>query len=166
MSDIKDKDIIQEVSDEEAAPQNDDAVDVVEELQSQLDKLNDKYLRALAELENTRRRAAMDANAAGRARSIAVAENFLPLIDAICVALGHNPENKDFISFMMAADGALEAAGIKKIDSVGQPLNPMQHNAIQTEESDSPSGTIIRELQFGYTFCDAVLRPAMVIVAK
>ena len=108
----------------------------------------------------------MDANAAGRARSIAVAENFLPLIDAICVALGHNPENKDFISFYDGSRWRTGSRRNKKIDSVGQPLNPMQHNAIQTEESDSPSGTIIRELQFGYTFGDAVLRPAMVIVAK
>lgn len=163
---MNDKDIIQEVSNEETKPQNNDAMDAVAELQSQLDQMNDKYLRALAELENTRRRAAMDANAAGRARAISVAEKFLPLIDAIGVALGHDPENKDFVSFMMAADGALEAAGIKKINSVGQLLNPMLHNAIQTEQSDEPSGTIIGELQSGYTFGDAVLRPAMVIVAK
>jgi molecular chaperone GrpE len=126
----------------------------------------DKYLRALAELENTRRRAAMDAQAAGRARAISIAESFLPLIDAIGAALGHQPENKDFISFMLAANGALESAGIKKIESVGQMLNPALHNAIQTEQSDAPAGAIVRELQSGYTLGDAVLRPAMVIVAK
>ncbi len=163
---MNDKEIIVEVPNEETASQNNDAMDAVEELKSQLDQMNDKYLRALAELENTRRRAVMDANSAGRARAISVAENFLPLIDAIGVALGHDPENKDFISFMMAADGALESAGIKKISSIGQPLNPMLHNAIQTEQSDEPSGTIINELQSGYTFGDAILRPAMVIIAK
>ena len=138
----------------------------VAELQSQIEQLNDKYLRAMAEMENTRRRATMDAQAVARTRTISVAEKFLPLIDAIGAALDHQPENKDFISFMMAAMGALDSAGIKKIDSVGQQLNPLFHNAIQTEESEQPSGIIIKELQSGYMLGDAVLRPAIVVVSK
>jgi molecular chaperone GrpE len=130
-----------------------------------LSELNDKYLRTLAELENTRRRASVDAAAAARARAISVAENFLPLIDAIGAALSHDPENADFISFARAADGALEKTGIKKIETVGQMLNPALHNAIQTESSDVPAGTITKEFQSGYTLGDTVLRPAMVIVS-
>lgn len=142
------------------------AISETEELQSQIDALNDKYLRAMAEMENTRRRAAMDAQSAARVRAISVAENFLPLIDAIAAAIEHEPTNKDFESFMLAATGALESSGIKKIQSVGQILNPMLHNAIQTEESDALAGTIIREFQSGYMLGDAVLRPATVIVSK
>jgi molecular chaperone GrpE len=137
-----------------------------EELQLKIAESNDKYLRAMAELENTRRRAAMDAQSAARVRAIAVAEKFLPLIDAISAALEHQPGNKDFESLKLTASGALESAGIKKIESVGQLLNPMLHNAIHAEESDEPSGTIIQEFQSGYIFGDVVMRPAAVIVAK
>jgi molecular chaperone GrpE len=137
-----------------------------EELQSKITELNDKYLRAMAEMENTRRRASMDAQAAARVRAIAVAEKFLPLIDAISAALEHQPENKDFESLMLTASGSLESAGIKKIESVGQLLNPMLHNAVHAEESDEPSGTIIQEFQSGYILGDVVLRPSGVIVAK
>jgi molecular chaperone GrpE len=136
------------------------------ELENKLAELNDKYLRTLAELENTRRRASVDAAAAARTRAVSMAENFLPLIDAIEAALKHNPENQDFISFAKAADGALESAGIKKIETLGQPLNPALHNAIQTEQSDAPAGTITQEFQPGYMLGDAVLRPAMVIVSQ
>lgn len=137
-----------------------------EKLQSEVVELNDKYLRAMAELENTRRRAATDAQSAARIRAISVAEKFLPLIDAINAALDHQPENKDFESLVLTASGALESAGIKKIESVGQLLNPIFHNAVHTEESDEPSGTITREFQSGYILGDVVLRPAAVIVAK
>ena len=120
----------------------------------------------MAELENTRRRAAMDAQAAARARAISVAEKFLPLVDAISAALEHQPENKDFESLMRTASSALESAGINKIESIGQLLNPMLHNAVHAEESEAPSGTIIKEFQSGYMLGDIVLRPAAVIVSK
>ncbi len=55
-------------------------------LEKEIVELNDKYLRAMAELENTRRRAAIDAESAARARAISIAENFLPLVDAINAA--------------------------------------------------------------------------------
>ncbi|MCL1892496.1 MAG: nucleotide exchange factor GrpE [Alphaproteobacteria bacterium] len=135
-------------------------------LERQIVELNDKYLRAMAELENLRRRAAIDADAAARARAGSIAENFLPLIDAIGAATCHHPDDEDFISFARAASGVLDKVGIKKIETVGQPLNPLLHNAIQTEESDAESGIITQEFQAGYMFGDAVLRPAMVIVAK
>lgn len=138
----------------------------IEEVQLKIAELNDKYLRAMAELENTRRRAAMDAQAAARARAISVAEKFLPLVDAISAALEYQPENKDFESLMRTASSALESAGINKIESIGQLLNPMLHNAVHAEESEAPSGTITREFQSGYILGDIVLRPAAVIVSK
>ncbi|MDR0967959.1 MAG: nucleotide exchange factor GrpE [Rickettsiales bacterium] len=141
--------------------------DAVADTENQIiTELNDKYLRAMAELENTRRRAAMDAAAAARSRGISVAEKFLPLLDAINSALVHNSENADFVVMARAADGALETAGITRIKSVGEKLNPALHNAIQTEKSDMEHGTITQELQSGYTYGDAVLRPAMVVVAE
>jgi molecular chaperone GrpE len=60
----------------------------------------------------------------------------------------------------------LEAEGLQAIDSLGQPFDPYQHEAIAHIESDEPEGTVIREHQKAYRLYDRVIRPAMVTVAK
>ena len=139
----------------------------IEELNATIADLNDKYLRAVAEIENTRRRAAIDADAASRNRAMSVARHFLPVIDAIYAALSHSPDDDGIKSMVRAVESACGNIGMVKIESVGQKLNPQFHNAIQVVEKDgTESNTIVEEMQTGYMFGDAILRPAMVIVAK
>jgi molecular chaperone GrpE len=155
---------------EEAAERSDIAI-----LNEKIAELNDKYLRLAAELENTRRRAALDAESASRNRAMSIAANFLPVMDAIDAALSHNPDDEGIQAMAKAAESAFAKTGISKIESMGQPLNPQFHNAIQvvdTPQSDEPCAakilpnTIVGELQPGYMFGDTVLRPAMVVVSK
>lgn len=139
----------------------------IEKLQSQLSEMNDKYLRLAAELENTRRRSALDAESRARNRAMGVAEKILPVMDAVTVALKHSPDDDGIKSMAMALESAFAQIGITKIESIGEPLNPMFHNAIQVVESpDAKPNTIVDEMQSGYMFGDTVLRTAMVIVAK
>lgn len=138
-----------------------------EKLLSQLSELNDKYLRLAAELENTRRRAALDADARARNRAISISEKILPVMDAIDAALTLTPDDTGIQSMARAMESAFKQIGITKIDSIGQPLNPMHHNAIQVIDSpDVATNTIVNEMQSGYMLGDTVLRTAMVIVAK
>ena len=132
----------------------------------ELAEMKDKYLRAMAELENVRRRASADIESVARSRAAAVADEFLPLIDAIDAATGLAPDDDGIATLKKAADSALARIGIVKIAAVGEVLNPQFHNAISSEEADAPPSTIIKELQAGYMFGDSVLRTAMVIVAK
>ena len=139
----------------------------IEKLTAQLAEMNDKYLRMAAELENTRRRAALDAESRARTRSMSVAEKILPVMDAVDAALKHAPDDAGIQSMARALESAFAQIGITKIESVGEPLNPMFHNAIQVVESpDHKSNTIVDEMQTGYMFGDTVLRTAMVVVAK
>ncbi len=139
----------------------------IEKLNATIAELNDKYLRAVAEIENTRRRAAIDADAMARNRAMSVARHFLPVIDAVAAALKHNPDDAGVQSMSRAIDAACGAIGMIKIESVGQKLNPQFHNAIQMiDVADTETNTIVEEMQAGYMFGDTVLRPAMVIVAK
>ena len=139
----------------------------IEKLNVQIAELNDKYLRVAAELENTRRRAAIDADASARNRAMSVARHFLPVIDAVDAALVHNPDDAGILAMSRAIESACANIGMVRIESVGQKLNPQFHNAVQViEKEDAESNTIIEEMQTGYMFGDAVLRPAMVIVAK
>ena len=138
----------------------------IEALNTKIAELNDKYMRALADAENTRRRAGIDSESAARGRAISIAEKFLPLIDAIVAAASHAPDDEGIKSLSAAANGALTSVGITKIETVGQILNPIFHNVIMLEKSDAAENTITRELQSGYMFGESVLRPAMVAVAK
>lgn len=140
---------------------------VVEQLQKQLAEMNDKYLRLAAELENTRRRSELDAQSRARNRAISVAEKILPVMDAVDSALKHTPDDAGIKSMAMALESAFNQIGITRIESVGKPLNPMHHNAIQVIATpDATSNTVVDEMQAGYMFGDTVLRTAMVVVAK
>ena len=139
----------------------------IEKLKAQIAELNDKYLRVAAELENTRRRAAIDADASARNRAMSVARHFLPVIDAVNAALAHNPDDAGILAMSRAIESACSEIGMVKIETVGKKLNPQFHNAIQVVENpDVESNTIVEEMQAGYMFGDTVLRTAMVIVSK
>jgi molecular chaperone GrpE len=98
---------------------------------------------------------------------MSVAQKILPVMDAVNVALTHAPDDEGIKSMAMALESAFKEIGITKIESVGQPLNPMHHNAIQVIESpEHASNIVVDEMQSGYMFGDTVLRTAMVIVAK
>jgi molecular chaperone GrpE len=150
-------------------------VSEIDTLKSQLEELNDKYLRLAAELENTRRRSALDTESAVRNRAMSVASNFLPVMDAIDAAIALAPNDAGIQAMAKAMEAAFIKIGIVRIESVGQQLNPQFHNAIQVvdvPQSDEQCSaknipnTIVGEMQTGYMFGDSVLRPAMVIVGK
>ena len=139
----------------------------LDQLRMELADMRDKYMRAAAEIENTRRRAAIDAESAARTRAMMVAENFLPLVDAINAACAAAPDDVGIETMARAATSVLAKIGITRIDTIGEIPNPLFHNAVSVEESpDVAPGTITKELQSGYMFGDSIIRPAMVIVAK
>ncbi|MDW2958276.1 MAG: nucleotide exchange factor GrpE [Alphaproteobacteria bacterium] len=158
---------VEEISETVASSENTQTNPETEKLQTQLTELNDKYLRLAAELENTRRRAALDAESRARNRAMSVAEKILPVMDAVDAALKLAPNDEGIQTMARALESAFEQIGITRIKSVGEVLNPMHHNAIQVVECpDKKSNIIIDEMQPGYLFGDTILRTAMVVVAK
>lgn len=136
-------------------------------LKTEFNELNDKYLRTVAELENTRRRAALDIESRSRASAMNVAKQILPVMDAVQAAQKITPDDAGIKSMARAIESAFTQIGITKIESVGQILNPQFHNAIQVVATDDTKpNTIIQEMQTGYMFGDTVLRTAMVVVSK
>lgn len=165
----EEKDVtVESVSIDDANAQNPaDTPTETEKLTTQLAEMNDKYLRLAAELENTRRRAALDAESRARNRAMGVIEKILPVMDAVDAALKHNPDDAGIQSMARAMESAFDQIGITRIKSIGETLNPMHHNAIQVIDApDAKSNTIIDEMQAGYLYGDTILRTAMVIVAK
>jgi molecular chaperone GrpE len=139
--------------------------------------LQDRLLRALADAENTRRRAAQSAEAA-RQRTIAdVILEMLPILDnlqrAIAAASDRASEPTGSMSVTEGVRAtiamlltALKRFGVRKVESVGAAFDASLHDAILEQNSSSERpGTIIGVMEDGYMIEDRLLRPARVIVA-
>jgi molecular chaperone GrpE len=132
---------------------------------------HDAWLRAKAETENMRRRAAEDVD---RARKFAV-ENFaselLAVKDSLEAALTVESPSVDNLKdgvelTLKQLTAAFGKFNLADIDPLGEKFDPHQHQAIQVVESDQPANTVVTVLQKGYRLNERTLRPALVMVAK
>src|SRR5215218_2638385 len=135
----------------------------------------DQYLRAMAELDNVRKRARRDV-AAAESRGIAkLAKELLPALDNFERALAAaeaQPENRDHhltdgIRLVQTELlGALSRVGIEPDSPKGERFDPHRHEAVAQQPTDGAEpGTIVEVYSAGYTYGDDVLRPAKVVVA-
>jgi molecular chaperone GrpE len=135
----------------------------------------DKWLRAVAELDNVRKRARRDVDAA-QARGIGrLARELLPALDNFERALAAaeaQPENRDhhltdgirLVQTELLA--ALARVGIEPDSPKGERFDPHRHEAVAQQPVDgAEAGTIVEVYSAGYTYGDDVLRPAKVVVA-
>ena len=145
-----------------------------EELKEQIDQLQDKCIRQMAEFENFRKRSEKEKSAMFETGAKSVIEKILPVVDNFERGLAAIPEEEKGSPF---ADGMnmiyrqlmteLDNMGVKPIEAVGQEFNPDLHNAVmQVESQEFESGVIAQELQKGYTYHDSVVRHSMVAVAQ
>ena len=132
---------------------------------------HDAWLRAKAETENMRRRAAEDVD---KARKFAV-ENFagelLAVKDSLEAALAVESPSveslKDGVELTLKQlAAAFGKFSLVDIDPLGEKFDPHLHQAIQMVDSDQPANTVVTVLQKGYRLHDRTLRPALVMVSK
>ena len=133
---------------------------------------HDRYLRAVAELENVRKRAARDVEKARRYGLERLAQALLPVIDSLEAGLA-SAEQATAESLldgkratMRLMNSALEQVGINELDPHGEPFDPALHEAMAVAPSDNAEpGTVIEVFQKGYSIHDRLLRAARVVVA-
>jgi molecular chaperone GrpE len=156
---------------EQPAPQPEDAErDRVAELEAELAQMRERYLRARADLENYRKRAARDTE-----RHIAQAResmllHWLEAIDSVERAIGMHTDPsvvEGLRSVLEQMDATLSRHGVTRIDAAGQPFDPERHEAVAVHPSDEhPDRTVLDVARSGYTIEDRVLRPAQVVVSR
>lgn len=147
--------------------------------EAEIAELKDKHLRALAEMENLRRRAARERQDAGNyavtgfARELlAVADNLQRALAAVDRAACQNdPALSALVAGVEMTEKALLAAfarhGITPIDADGQAFDPNVHEAMFELPNDTvPHGTVVQVLESGYRIHDRPLRPARVGVSR
>jgi molecular chaperone GrpE len=155
------------------------AADPVAELREALEKAEatgaenwNRYLRAVAELDNVRKRAARDVEAARRSGIEKLGGELLAIVDSL--ELGLESGGTASVESLMAGKEAtlrllratFEKFGIELVDPVGQPFDPQLHEAMSMQSSDTAiPGSVLVVLQKGYRLGDRLLRPARVIVA-
>ncbi len=132
---------------------------------------HDAWLRAKAETENLRRRAADDVDKARKFAAESFASDLLTVKDSLEAALAaESPsvENlKDGVELTLKQMiAAFNRFNLHDIDPMGEKFDPHQHQAIQMLESDQPANTVVTVLQKGYRLHERILRPALVMVAK
>jgi molecular chaperone GrpE len=147
-------------------------------LETELAEVKDRLLRALAESENTRRRAQREREDALRYAAAGFAKDLLSAADNLRRALDSLPEEeagdertKSLLLGVAATErellSAFERHGIRRIDPRGERFDHNYHQAVfEVENTGQPGGTVVEVLQPGYVLHDRLLRPAMVGVAK
>lgn len=141
--------------------------------EARAEQLNDKYLRAVADLENYRRRARRERANAVRDGEAAILLEVLPVLDNFARAMEAAQGANEVQSLM---DGvkmihqqlheALARKGVRPIAAEGKPFDPTYHDAVgKLESGEHEEGTVAVEIQKGYMFGDRVLRPSRVMVA-
>lgn len=149
-------------------------------LRAEAADMRDRMLRALADAENTRRRAEREKHDASQYAVTKFARDMLQIADNFARALAAcppdardaaGPEIKAVFDGVEATErqllAALERYGVKQIDTSDGKFDPNFHQAIaEVPGGDRPPGSIVDVVQAGYTIGERLLRPAMVTVAK
>jgi molecular chaperone GrpE len=148
--------------------------DPLAQAQAEAARLKDAWLRAVADFDNYRKRSRRELEDARRGGREDVVRALLPVFDNLERALQSAQRSTDVKAM---TDGlsmvqrqfidALGREGIARIPTIGSPFDPSVHEAIQQVETDEHApGTIIAEVQPGYTQGERLLRAAMVVVAR
>lgn len=133
-------------------------------------ELKDKWLRAVAELENYKKRVRREIDDATFRAQQNLLNAFLPTVDNLERALDLARSNEQlFKGIQMVVSsfmGALGRHGVEPVPSVGHPFDPAIHEALQQIDSpDHAPGVVVREWEKGYRQGDRLLRPARVVIA-
>ncbi len=150
----------------------------IEELQSRAAKADenwDRLLRATADFENFKKRAARDRDDAIKYANESLMKKLVSVLDNFEMALAASqnqagaPESLQTGVAMIQQQlrGALVDSGLEEVDATGKVFDPNWHEAVSQQESaEVPEGQVLQQLRKGYKLRDRLIRPATVIVAK
>jgi molecular chaperone GrpE len=136
--------------------------------------LHDKWQRTAADLVNLRRRTEQDKEDLEKFASMRLVQDLLPVLDNFERALTTIPGNLAMLSWIQGVmlmerqfRAMLEMRGVAPIEAQGQPFSPYYHEAVmERETTEAAPGTVVQELQKGYTMHGTVLRPTLVEIAR
>jgi molecular chaperone GrpE len=134
----------------------------------------DRYLRAVADLENFRKRTLREKDELRQFAAANVVEDLIPIIDNLGLGLaaakqqgGDGKSIADGVAMVLEQfKGALARHGLKEINPLGQTFDPNQHDCIAHQPADAPEEKVIQVTRLGYSLNGRLLRPASVVVSS
>jgi len=142
-------------------------------LQEALEESKNKLLRALADFDNYKKRAAFEREQFVQFANENLISDLLPMVDGFTRAIDAAEKAKASDEMIKGLalikrqfEDVLKKHGLMEIEALSKPYDPNLHEAILQKEHSGPEGIIIEEMQKGYTLNGRVIRPSMVIVSK
>jgi molecular chaperone GrpE len=167
-------DVAEEASEREqrAESADDGSPPDIDELKAKAEESWDRYLRAAAEIENIRKRAARDVDQARKFALERFATELLAVRDSLemGIAAGESADAESLLEGSKATlrqlASTMERFGVEEIDPQGEPFDPSRHEAMTTQPAtEVEPDTVLTVYQKGYMLNGRLLRPARVVVA-
>jgi molecular chaperone GrpE len=157
-------------SDTEATPAADQAQPANGELAAELERIEDRYKRALADLDNYRKRAAREMEARVAAAQQSIIGDWLDVVDSLELAMqmeANGPCREGLGAVLEQVNSVLAREGVHRIGAPGERFDPERHAAIAVHDSaEAPDQTILGVQRSGFALGDRVIRAAQVVVAR
>ena len=144
---------------------------IIDPKQQEIDDLNDRYKRVLAEFENFKKRSGKERETLYNSILSDIIEVFLPIVDNLENALKvetPDTEYKKGVELVLKQfKDILKSKGVEEIPTVGETFDPVLHEAVSSiQDPDKNAKEIVQEYRKGYKIGNKVIRHSMVVVAN
>ena len=163
----KDENVVQEQE-----IQQEEKIDcIIDPKQQELDELNDRYKRVLAEFENYKKRSGKERETLYNSILSDIVEVFLPIVDNLENAVKAETQDEEYRKgvelVLKQFKDILKAKGVEEIPAVGETFDPSVHEAVSSiQDPDKNAQEIVQEYRKGYKIGNKVIRHSMVVVAN
>jgi len=140
------------------------------EHEAEIARLEDRYKRALADLDNYRKRSAREVERRVEEGRDALLREWLEAVDTVERATRMDPDGplgQGMRALLDQIEALLARRGVQRIGEAGEPFDPERHDAVEVRvTTDAPENTVVDVIRAGYAVDGRVLRPAQVAVAR
>jgi molecular chaperone GrpE len=146
----------------------------IRQQEEDLKDIKDRYLRALADMDNYRKRMERELDSYRQYAQVEFFNNIIPVLDSFERAMDGANVDKDYEKYAKGVEmiyrqlrDALRSLGLEDFSSLGEAFDPVRHEAVAAVvNDDKPENTVIEEISKGYIVKDRVIKPAKVLVSK
>jgi molecular chaperone GrpE len=139
-------------------------------LNAELARIEDRYRRALADLDNYRKRASREVDRRAAEVRESTISDWLEVVDSVERAIQIEPQGpcrEGLQAVMQQIDAVLQREGVTRTGAPGEAFDPERHDAVATRAGDGAAPhTVVEVPRSGFTLGDRVIRPAQVVVAR
>lgn len=146
----------------------------IKEKEEEIKDIRDKYLRALADMDNYRKRMEKELDSYRQYAQVEFFNKIIPVLDSFERAIDGASVENDYDKYAEGIDiiyrqlkDALRSMGLEDFSSLGEAFDPARHEAVAAVVNDEkPEDTIVEEISRGYMVSERVIKPAKVMVSK